>query len=86
MAELPAAAIMRIIAEWAESSARSLAPARPPEPGKPHQCVISGDRIEAVLDGLEIATVELRALGARLDAEAAGGRPRLRAVSAESGF
>lgn len=85
MAELPAAAIVRIIAEWAESSARSLAPARPPEPGKPHQCVISADRIEAVLDGLEIATVELRALAARLDAEAAGGRPRLALVEGAGG-
>ncbi len=86
MTELPHGELVRLIADWCEASARSLAPARPPEPGKAHVCSIPADRIAAVLDGLEIATVELRALGARLDAEAAGGRPRLRAVSAESGF
>lgn len=80
MNELQHAELVRLIADWAEASARSLAPARPPEPGKAHACSISADKIEAVLDGLAIASVELRALGARLEAEAAGGRPRLALV------
>ena len=72
---------LRRISAWSQASARILAPARPQQPGRLHRCAIGSGDIEAILDGLERIGPELAAMAARLDA--AGGRPRLRAVEQE---
>jgi hypothetical protein len=75
---------LRRISAWSQASAAILAPARPQQPGRLHQCSIGSGDIEAIIDGLEQIGPELAALAARLDA--AGGRPRLRAVEDQDGF